>query len=204
MNLNRTSRRFVAGRSRLLTAAVVCLALFTPCVVAHAQHPGGGGGGGGHSMGGSPMGAPPMAMSGSSRERMESRNDLGARGFSESHARPRMGLQLGLGGRWWDDHHTAHQLKLSSDQQHRMDSIFESSEPTLTNLLSNYQRQEIDLASLSPSDLKDESKVFAAIDRVSHARNDLEKGYAHVFLQVRQQLTPEQLEALDRQIANTH
>ena len=114
-----------------------------------------------------------------------------------------MGLQLGLGGRWWDDHHTQRALSLSSDQRHRMDNIFEANKPTLVNLYTNLQRQETDLASLSHADLQDETKVFAAIDRVSHARSDLEKQYAHMLLQVRQQLDPEQLEALDRQIANS-
>ena len=131
-----------------------------------------------------------------------------ARGFGRSngdaHGQPRMGLQLGLAGRWWDDHHTARKLNLSSDQQHRMDSIFEANKTPIVNLYANLQRQEVNLASLSPSDLKDETKVFAAIDRVSQARSDLEKEYAHMFLQIRQQLDPEQLDALDHQIASSH
>ncbi|MGA8939455.1 MAG: hypothetical protein WB439_09850 [Acidobacteriaceae bacterium] len=207
MTKNRTSRRHVAGRSRLLAAAALCpalcLALFLPCALAHAQRPGGGGGGG-HPMGGSRMEAPHMDMSRPSGERMGRRGEMGSGRFSGSRAQPRMGLQLGLGGRWWDDHHTAHKLSLSSDQQHRMDNIFEASRPTLTTLYTNYQREEINLASLSPADLKDENKVFAAIDRVSHARSDLEKEDAHVLLQVRQQLDPQQLEALDHQIASSH
>jgi Spy/CpxP family protein refolding chaperone len=123
---------------------------------------------------------------------------------ADSRAQPRMGLQLGLGGRWWDDHHTAHKLNLSSDQQHRMDSIFETNKTPIINLYSNLQHQEMNLASLSPADLKDETKVFAAIDHVSQARSDLEKEYAHMFLQIRQQLDPQQLDALDHQIANSH
>jgi Spy/CpxP family protein refolding chaperone len=126
------------------------------------------------------------------------------RSMSESRGQPRMGLQLGLSGRWWDDHGTARKLKLNSDQQHRMDNIFEANKPTLTNLYANLQHEEVNLASLSRTDLQDETKVFAAIDRVSHARSDLEKQYAHMLLQVRQQLDPQQLDALDHQIASSH
>ena len=120
------------------------------------------------------------------------------------HGQPRMGLQLGLTGRWWDDHGTSKKLNLSSDQQRRMDTVFETNWPTITNLYTNLQREQIGLANLSRSDLQDETKVFAAIDRVSQARTNLEKEYAHTFLQIRQQLDPQQLDALDRQIANSH
>jgi Spy/CpxP family protein refolding chaperone len=126
------------------------------------------------------------------------------RSNADSHGQPRMGLQLGLAGRWWDDHHTARKLNLTSDQQQRMDNIFEANKTPIVNLYANLQHQEVNLASLSPSDLKDESKVFAAIDRVSQARSDLQKEYAHMFLQIRQQLDPQQLDALDRQIASSH
>jgi Spy/CpxP family protein refolding chaperone len=123
---------------------------------------------------------------------------------ADSRSQPRMGLQLGLGGRWWDDHGTARKLSLNSDQQRRMDTIFETNKPTLVNLYTNLQRQEVNLAGLSHADLQDESKVFAAIDRVSQARSELEKEYAHTFLQIRQQLDPQQLQALDHQIATSH
>jgi Spy/CpxP family protein refolding chaperone len=190
LTLNLTSRRLDAGRSRLLTATMLCLGLMLPCAYAAAQH----GGGGRPGMGGMPG--------------MGDRGNMRSNGFDnprpDSRSEPRMGLQLGLGGRWWDDHHTARKLGLSSDQQHRMDDIFEANRPTITSLYANLQHEEINLASLSPSDLKDESKVFAAIDRVSHARSDLEKEYAHTFLQIRQQLDPNQLQALDSEIASSH
>jgi Spy/CpxP family protein refolding chaperone len=132
--------------------------------------------------------------------------DMRAGGFNQPMSRPqpqpRNGLQLGLGGRWWDDHKTVKKLSLRPDQQQRMDNIFETNKPTLITLYFNLQREETHLASLPPADLQDETKVFAAIDRVSQARSDLEKQNAHMLLQIRQQLDPQQLQALDRQIAS--
>jgi len=112
-----------------------------------------------------------------------------------------LGLQLGLGGRWWDDHKTGKKLNLRPEQQQHMDAIFEANKPTLINLYTNLQQEELHLASLPPGDLQDESKVFAAIDRVSQARADLEKEKVHYLLQIRQQLDPQQLQALDEQIS---
>ena len=120
---------------------------------------------------------------------------------ADSRSQPRMGLQLGLGGRWWDDHGTARKLSLNTEQQRRMDTIFEANKPALLNLYTNLQHEELNLANLSHADLQDETKVFAAIDRVSHARSDLEKENAHILLQIRQQLDPQQLQALDEQIS---
>jgi Spy/CpxP family protein refolding chaperone len=200
---NLTSRRIVAGRLPLLAAAAVCLLLLALSSPALAQH----GGGGGRAMGGNPGGmmGNPRSMMGERGGNMRP-NDAGGFGRSNrgSQGQSRMGLQLGLSGRWWDDHGTARKLRLNSDQQTRMDSIFEANRPALTNLYGNLQHEEANLAGLSHADLQDETKVFAAIDRVSHARSDLEKQYAHMLLQMRQQLDPQQLDALDHQIASSH
>ena len=117
---------------------------------------------------------------------------------------PHPGLQLGLGGRWWDDHKVVKKLNLSPSQQQRMDSIFEANKPTLVTLYSNLLREQTRLASIPPGDLQDEAKVFAAIGRVVRARSDLEKENVHMLLQVRQQLDPQQLQLLDEQIARLH
>jgi len=190
---NLTSRRTVAGRFALLNVASVCLWLCVVSTPALAQH------GGGHPMG---TGHPGGMMS--ERGMHTGAPNHFERPGGDFRGQPRMGLQLGLGGRWWDDHGTAKKLNLNPDQQHRMDTIFETNWPTITNLYTNLQREQIGLASLSRTDLQDETKVFAAIDRVSQARTDLEKEYAHTFLQIRQQLDPQQLETLDKQIASSH
>ncbi len=109
---------------------------------------------------------------------------------------------LGLPGRWWDDNKVARRLKLRSGQRQRMDDVFEANKATLVTLLNNLQHEENNLNSLSSRDQQDENKVFAAIDRVSQARAELEKATTHVMLQIRQQMDTPQLAELDREIAD--
>jgi Spy/CpxP family protein refolding chaperone len=207
---NRTSRRHVAGRSDLPAIAVLCLGLLFAGQLAPAQRPAASAHsarGGAASSAAMPAQSVTTAPQGSAgiTSRTAAIAGHGSSGFdrpvSASRSQPHMGLRLGLGGRWWDDHETVRKLNLTSDQQHRMDNIFEANRPTLATLYTNLQREEANLASISRSDLHDETRVFAAIDRVSHARNDLEKENVHILLQIRQQLAPQQLETLDRAIA---
>ena len=44
--------------------------------------------------------------------------------------------------------------------------------------------------------------MFAAIDRIAQARADLEKAKFHVLLQIRKEMDPQQVAALDRAIAS--
>ncbi len=174
--------------SRYSRPLVVCAAILLAGLSARAQGRGGpppGGPGGGMMGGGIRMGF------------------AGDRGPSPAFERPttHAGPQLGLPGRWWDDGKTARKVGLRSDQQRRMDDIFEANKGNLLSLLGNLQREETRLVSLTPNELQDEAKVFAAIDRVAQARADLEKANAHTLMLIRQQMDPTQLAALDHQIA---
>ena len=112
------------------------------------------------------------------------------------------GPQLGLPGRWWDEKKNARMLGLRSDQQKRMDDIFDANKSSLMTLLGNVQHEESRLQAMSPQDLQDQGKVFAQIDRVAAAKAELEKQYALTLMLIRQQLEPAQLNKLDSEIAN--
>lgn len=195
MTLHSKIRRLVALRSSLLAISGVCLGLSLAAVVPSSS----------------------VAQSNSLTHSNSSLNQnssgmlstnhtglhdraLGSSLVSPAHV-PHASLQLGLGGRWWDDHKTVKKLNLTPGQQQRMDSIFEANKPALMTLYSNLQREQARLATIPPGDLQDETKIFAAIDRVAQARSDLEKENVHMLLQVRQQLDPQQLQSLDDQIS---
>ena len=115
---------------------------------------------------------------------------------------PRNAPQLGPPGRWWDDKKIARNLNLRSDQQKKMDDIFNAGKGNLYQLYANLQREEARLGTMTSADLSDESKVFASIDRITQARADVEKANAHILLQIRKELDAGQLTALDREIAS--
>lgn len=180
MRLRRTSRSLA-----LAGALAASLLAAAPALAQHRGGPGGPGGGGAF--------APGMDIG--------TRPRMGDRGPA-INAPVRIEPQLGPPSRWWDDKSTIKRLNLRSDQQRRMDEIFEGNKQNLATLYTNLQREETRLVSLPPADLQDETKVFAAIDRVAQARADLEKARAHTLLQIRQQMDPAQLNELDREMAS--
>ena len=168
----------------------VCLVVLGSSV-ALAQRGGGGGGMGGPGGGmggGGMMGGPRGGEMGGMR--------------SIPEVRMRTEPQITLPGRWWDDRKTVKMLSLRPDQQQRMDGIFEANRDNLLSLGGNLQREQDRFVSMPHEDLEDETKVFAAIDRIAQARADLEKAKFHVLLQIRKEMDPQQVAALDRAIAS--
>ena len=151
----------------------------------------------GHGPGGGPGGPPGMGgMMGGPRGGEMNRNNI------IIAPRTRTEPQLSLPGRWWDDRKTVKTLNLRSDQQHRMDDIFNAGKGNLNTLFENLQHEQQRFVSMSPEDLQDETKVFAEIDRVAQCRAELEKANFHLLLQIRGEMDPDQRAALDREIAS--
>ena len=171
--------------------------LFLCAAVALGQHGPGGGGPGGGGPGGPGGGG---GMNGPGGGGMGDRVSNGGAGNISSSSR-RNGPQLGPPGLWWDDKRIAKVIRLRSDQQQRMDAIYTQNKGNLFNLYANLQREEQKLSSMSREDLQDETKVFAAIDRVTQARAEVEKENAHISLQLRKELDSTQLAALDKETA---
>jgi hypothetical protein len=108
------------------------------------------------------------------------------------------GLQLGPPGRWWDDKHVVKSLRLRSDQQKRMDGIFDENKSSLLNHFQALQQEEAKMETLSHAEALDETALFSQIDRVAQARADLEKANTHLMLQVRKEMDADQISRLDK------
>ncbi len=170
-----------------LRVSALALALACMSLSAHAQGQRGGGDRGGPGMGGG-FGGPAAAMRGGS--------DTTSR-LSSKPGEPQGGLQLGPTGRWWDNKAFAQTIGLNSGQQQRMDTIFSANRDNLATLLKNMQHEESQLRKLTRARELDENQIFQQIDRVTAARADAEKAYAHMMLMIRKEMTPEQTARLD-------
>jgi Spy/CpxP family protein refolding chaperone len=89
-------------------------------------------------------------------------------------------------------------LKLRSDQQARMDAIFEQNRSVLLSRLQGVQQVEAQMEELSKSPVPDESALFAQIDRVGQARAELEKANTHMLLQIRKEMDADQIKRLEK------
>jgi len=99
------------------------------------------------------------------------------------------------------DPEMAQKLGLTTDQQKRMDDIFQQNRLKLIDLNASVQREEATLDPLLSADSPDEAKVLAQIDRVAQARAELEKGNARMLLGIRRVLTPDQWQKLRSEAA---
>jgi Spy/CpxP family protein refolding chaperone len=83
-----------------------------------------------------------------------------------------------------------------------MDDIFQKSRLELIDLKGSLEKEEATLRPMLSENPPDTNRVLSQIDRVAHARANLERGNARMLLGIRRVLTPDQwtkLEAADRE-----
>lgn len=183
-------------RSRPACLIVAGLLAISPGL--HAQH-GGGGGHGGGGMGG-PGGPGGMgSRDGGGGSNFDSSRPNGPGNGSNSAGTQRNGLQLGPPGRWWDDKHFSRNLKLRTDQQQRMDNVFEQNRPVLLRRLEVLEQEQGRMEGLLHASLLDEGNLYTQIDRIAQARAELEKANTHYLLQIRGEMDPAQIARLEQQ-----
>lgn len=105
-------------------------------------------------------------------------------------------FHLGPRGRWWNNPDFAQKLALTTDQQKKMEAVFEQNRPGLMDLSQAVRKEEQTMEPLLAADQPDESKILAQIDRVAQARAELEKANARMLLGMRRILTPDQWKSL--------
>jgi periplasmic protein CpxP/Spy len=105
-------------------------------------------------------------------------------------------LMPGLPGRWWDNPQMVQKLGINSDQQKKMDDIFQANRLRLVDLNATLQKEEITMEPLVSADTPDETRILSQIDKVAQARAELEKANARFLLGIRRVLTVDQWKKL--------
>jgi Spy/CpxP family protein refolding chaperone len=106
--------------------------------------------------------------------------------------------QFGPVGRWWDNKSVVQTIGLRSDQQKKMDVVFNANKPAILNSYKTLLKEQANLDALSKKPQVDQASMFAAIDAVSQARASLQKATTQMLLQVRQLMDPDQIAKLEK------
>lgn len=105
-------------------------------------------------------------------------------------------FRSGPPGRWWTDPELIQKLGLTTDQQKRIDTLFQQNRLKLIDLSAGLEKEEAILEPLLQADRPDEAQVLAQIDRIAQARAELEKANARMLLGFRGVLTLDQWKKL--------
>jgi Spy/CpxP family protein refolding chaperone len=87
-------------------------------------------------------------------------------------------------------------LGINSDQQKKIEDIFQQQRLKLVDLDAALRKEEITLEPLMSADSPDETQILAQIDKVAQARAELEKANARFLFAIRRVLTPDQWKKL--------
>lgn len=95
-------------------------------------------------------------------------------------------------GKWWKRPRVVAVLKLTPDQQDKLEEIFARNRRSFIDLKADVEKKQIDVEELVAKKDADPKKVSAAIDTLEDARGRLRKALAMMFLEQRNVLTQQQ------------
>jgi len=99
-------------------------------------------------------------------------------------------------GTWWRNPDMVQKLGINSDQQKKIEDVFQQQRLRLVDLDGTLRKEEITLEPLMSADSPDEATILAQIDKVAQARAELEKANARFLFAIRRVLTPDQWKKL--------
>jgi Spy/CpxP family protein refolding chaperone len=90
------------------------------------------------------------------------------------------------------------QIGLSRNQKTRMDSIFDANKQAILTSYKAFQKAQSKLDAVNKNPTADKATVFSAIDAVNTARSDLQKATSAMLLQIRGEMSPDQIVKLTK------
>ncbi len=95
-------------------------------------------------------------------------------------------------GKWWKRPRVVQLLKLTAEQQDKLEAIFARNRRSFIDLKADVEKSQIDVEELVAKKDADPKKVSEAIDALEQARAKLRKSVAMMFLDQKAVLTQEQ------------
>ncbi len=98
----------------------------------------------------------------------------------------------GTGMHWWTIPELLQRIGITEEQKSKIMEVYQSSRLRLIDVTAALQKEEINLEPLMGADQPEQAKVLAQIDKVAHARAEVEKANARMLFGIRAVLTKEQ------------
>ena len=95
-------------------------------------------------------------------------------------------------GKWWKRPRVVQLLKITPEQQDRLEEIFSRNRKAFVDLKAEVEKNQIDVEDLVAKKDSDPKKVSTAIDVLEQSRSKLRKSMAMMFLEQKNVLTPQQ------------
>ena len=95
-------------------------------------------------------------------------------------------------GKWWKRPRVVQLLKITPEQQDRLEEIFSRNRKSFVDLKADVEKNQIDVEELVSKKDSDPKKVSAAVDALEQSRMKLRKSMTMMFLEQRSVLTQPQ------------
>ena len=97
-------------------------------------------------------------------------------------------------GRWWKNEDVIRELKLSPEQQRKLDDIMFGHMEQMIDLKAAYDKEELKLRLQLDQPNVEEAKILQQVDKLLAAHDQMQRSRARMFVKVRLLLNPEQWE----------
>ncbi len=95
-------------------------------------------------------------------------------------------------GKWWKRPRVVQMLKISPEQQEKLEEIFARNRRSFVDLKAEVEKNQIDVEELVAKKDSDPKKVSAAVDALEQSRMKLRKSMTMMFIEQKAVLTPQQ------------
>lgn len=97
-----------------------------------------------------------------------------------------------IGGAWWTNTALVQQLGLTDDQKAKIEKAYENHRQNIVSSTQLLDKEEAQLGKLLDADSIDRNAVYTQIDRVVHARSEMERENSAMTMEMREALTRSQ------------